>query len=209
MSPSAARRLAIALLALILAAAACALPGVAGAKVLVSQLPDQYYIVQGRTHQEIGRALHDNMVRFDLDTGDLAAAVTYGEMSFKYRYGSCGAGCVAVKDVEVLLKLRYVYPKWVSRDYAQPDVVRDWDQLMGHLVVHEEQGHGSIWKEGARSVERALMAAGPQRGAEALHAWMQRTFEAAMADVDRRHQAFDLLEKNNHTFRPFFVGWRD
>lgn len=196
----------VALLGLLALALGAAPVPEAEARVLVKRLPDQHYTVRGRTREDIGRALRDHMVRFISEESELAAALTYGTLDFRYRYKVNGAGALVIDDAEVTLTLRYVYPKWVSRDYAAPEVVQDWDTLMAHLVVHEEQGHGVIWKEGAKALEQDLLALPPQPDRAALEARLNQVLAAAMGVIDQRHQAFDLLEKNRFAFRPF--AWR-
>jgi len=179
----------------------------ASAKVLIKRLPEQHYTVRGRTHEDIGRALRDNMVRFRPETSELAAGLTYGILDYNFRWHR-DAGGYRVADAEVTLTLRYVYPKWVSREYAAPDVVQGWDVLMAHLVIHEEQGHGAIWKESAKALEGGIMSIAPQSSKEALAAKADEAYKSVMNTVVQRNQAFDLLEKNNYAFKPF-PWWKD
>ncbi|WP_083649485.1 DUF922 domain-containing protein [Salaquimonas pukyongi] len=134
----------------------CFSPGMAGdasAKVKVS-VKTTYYPISGKS----GKALNASMLRGGSNRISLSHAVAateteldFGEPKISIKKGKC-----IVEDVDVYLKIRYIYPKWKGRGAAKTQVRKRWDAFWRELKRHEEN-HGEIAKAGAKALEKELM----------------------------------------------------
>ena len=127
--------------------------GLASAKVKVS-VKTTYYPIAGRD----GKALNASMLSGGAGRIRLSHAVAateteldFGEPKIAVENGKC-----IVKDVDVYLKIRYIYPNWKGRGKASPEVRKRWDAFWRELKRHEEN-HGEIAKAGADALEKQLM----------------------------------------------------
>ena len=125
----------------------------ASAKVRVS-VKTSYYPISGAD----GKALNASMLRGGAGRINLNHAIAateteldFGEPEVAVRNGKC-----VVENVDVYLKIRYIYPNWKGRGRASPEMRKRWDAFWGELQRHE-RNHGEIAKAGAEALEKELM----------------------------------------------------
>lgn len=122
----------------------------AGVKV---KTKTSYYSIKGRD----GKALNASMLRGGGSRIKLnhAVAATETEIEFGEPKVVVKGGRCVVEDVDVILKIRYIYPKWVNKGRASGEMRKRWNSFWRELKRHEEN-HGAIALAGAKSLEREL-----------------------------------------------------
>lgn len=128
------------------------LPALAAAEVRV-KVQTSYYAISGKD----GKALNASMLSGGANRISLshAVAATETEMDFSNPKLAIRNGRCVVEDVDVILKIRYVYPKWKNRRNASAEMRARWAAFWQELKRHEEQ-HGEIARAGAAALEREL-----------------------------------------------------
>ncbi len=122
----------------------------AGVKVKTST---SYYSISGKD----GKALNDSMLKGGGSRIKLNHAVAateteldFGEPKLVIENGKC-----MVKDIDVYLNIRYIYPKWVGQNGASRETRQRWNTFWRELKRHEEN-HGKIALAGAKALEEQL-----------------------------------------------------
>jgi predicted secreted Zn-dependent protease len=125
----------------------------AGADVRV-KTTTTYYHISGTD----GRALNDSMLQGGKTRIKLshAIAATETELDFQEPKIIVENGRCVVKDVDVVLNIRYIFPKWSGKAGASREVRKRWNAFWRELKRHEEN-HGEIAKAGAERLEKALL----------------------------------------------------
>lgn len=113
-----------------------------------------YYQISGKD----GKALNQSM----LDGGKSriklthAIAATETTMDFTEPKLEVVDGKCKITDVDVILNIKYIYPKWSGRSGASSEMRKRWDAFWAELKRHEEN-HGKIAIAGAKRFEKALL----------------------------------------------------
>ena len=132
---------------------------------LVSGVPDRakagvkvktkttYYSINGKT----GKALNASMLKGGGSRIKLnhAVAATETELDFGEPKLVVEGGKCKVKDIDVYLNIRYIYPKWVGKNGASRQTRERWNTFWRELKRHEEN-HGKIALAGAKALEKQL-----------------------------------------------------
>lgn len=180
---------------LILIAAVLAIsPGVAAAKVIVTE-KTKYYNVKGNNGFELSRQmLKGGRQNISLRHAIAATATNYSlsNADVTLKNGKC-----VVSNVSVKLEITYLYPKWVSQGGTSSTVRRNWQRFYAELLKHEGT-HGAIAKQGARQVEQKIMQvkATPFRGCSDFRRKALTAFKTTTNVIRRRQMAFDRKEGN-------------
>jgi predicted secreted Zn-dependent protease len=113
-----------------------------------------YYSIKGKT----GEALNTSMLRGDGSRIKLsnAIAATETELDFAEPKIVVQDGRYVVKDVDVTLTVRYIFPSLKGQGGASKTVRQRWNEFWRELKRHEEN-HGEIGKAGVQRLEKALL----------------------------------------------------
>lgn len=162
----------------------------AGVKVKVSKT---YYPVSGRSGESLNAAmLRGGGARIRLTD---AVAATETKMDFSEpKIGVNGSKCV-IEDVDVILDIRYTFPKWTDRAKAPKAVQQRWDAFYRELVRHEEE-HGRIAKRGAEAFERELrkLSGNVSFGCRDFGLFARQRLDTVIRQTAAAQQAFDRIE---------------
>ena len=124
----------------------------ASAKVKVS-VKTTYYPISGKDGKTLNASMlkgGSTRIRLNHAVAATETELDFGEPDIAVKNGKC-----VVEDVDVYLKIRYIYPKWKGRGRASPQMRKRWDAFWVELKRHE-QNHGEIAKAGAEALEKEL-----------------------------------------------------
>lgn len=110
-----------------------------------------YYSVKGRD----GKELNLNMLKEGRKRIPLAHAIAATQYSFDFdkpKVAVKGRKCV-IDDVNVVLEIEYIFPRWTDKNRASSEMRRNWDKFYSELKRHEAK-HGEIAMKGAKALER-------------------------------------------------------
>lgn len=164
------------------------------------QLNDQTvtYDVTGSTREEVlaamVRAATAQRNEGSEGSGHFAYHTWHVDWRFETRDGP--AGC-RVWQPTLALTMSTRLPRWVDRDRAGPELIREWDAFAAALRGHE-MGHADIALDAARDVRRALTrtVSGP---CSAVGAAASRAAEEALRRARDRSRAYDVATHHGAT----------
>jgi len=131
-----------------------------------------YYDISGLTSHTLRRQMEKNGPRSKA-LGARRYALTQWQIYPRVEYLDTPYGC-EVGNVEIDLSIEYIYPNWVNRDNAHPQVIRRWDGFYRALLEYEEI-HAQNGMEAARELAERL-----------LHMFARRTCEGLENEVNSR-----------------------
>lgn len=111
---------------------------------------DEYYEIKGSTMKELFNEMHHKGGR------SVGVAWCGWQIDWDPEYAQTPQG-YTLKNSNTKIVVTYRYPRWIDRDKASGELRKEWDALVRNAIIHEK-GHGTIAKEGAYAVEKALMA---------------------------------------------------
>lgn len=175
-----------------LGAVAALAPTVASAKVVVKENV-KYYPVKGRSGIEVSKAMLVGGAR-NINMRHAIAATTTRFSISDAKVGVRNGRCV-VEDIQVTLKIEYLYPKWSSVNQAKPKVRKAWDSFYAELLKHERT-HGAIAKKAAARMEKELkgLTGTVALGCRDFGRFADQRFEKISEDLRRQQIAFDARE---------------
>jgi len=117
------------------------------------QTKTTFYSIKGKDGQTLNASMlrgGGNRIKLNHAVAATESEIEFGEPKVVVKNGRC-----VVEDVDVYLKIRYIYPKWLDRGRASREMRKRWDAFWLELKRHEEN-HGAIALAGAKSLEREL-----------------------------------------------------
>jgi predicted secreted Zn-dependent protease len=123
-----------------------------------------YYAIHGRS----AAALRVELNRLGpVDpSGKRFDAVTKWWVSWQYR-SETKSGMCAIASVDVLVKLRFTYPRWKKPARPTAALVRKWNRYLKALSIHEE-GHAKNAVQAGNRILRGIRAQAPRSSCAAL-----------------------------------------
>ncbi len=160
-----------------------------------------YYDIRGRTAQDIWRQLQLYSIRHVGLEGHVLAQCRY---SFKPdgRAVRTDRGWLPA-SVEVTLDITYSYPRWVSANYATPEIRAMWAKVIDLFERHEE-GHAVIALRNANLMVQRIRAIPPQPTQQALRAQVKALLDAIVERDNREQITFDEHCTDNAQLRGYF-----
>ena len=157
---------------------------------------EDYYLVGGRTRQEIERSIQARR------PGEFRGKTTWHvDWAFSVVTGPAG---VTLRGFDVFVQIRHTLPRWDRPRVVGAATVHAWNRYIGRLVAHE-RGHARFGLDAAAEMLRDL--APPA----AANAWTEPTAEALSdrlaARCDRilenyRAKEIDYDRRTDHGRRP-------
>jgi len=130
---------------------------------------------------------------------------------FSYTYDNTGAiqgnsATLTATNVTVTVSVTVSLPNWVEYKNASPSEQKAWDAKIAKLTTHEE-GHVAINRAGAKEIKSAIQGTtatgsgkSPRqavtRARANLQAGVRGKFDAALAAINRRNNAYDVSTNN-------------
>ncbi len=146
----------------------------------------EYYEIRGNSEKE----LRGQMCR----KGEKYDSVTSWNWRLSYRYDRAPGAC-AVDSFQVLLEIKYRYPKWMRTGNAAQTLIDKWDRYMKNLVTHEN-GHRDLAVEAAAGLTRAVAALPPARTCAELDRALRALGHERMEKLNADEKEYD--ETNRH-----------
>lgn len=108
---------------------------VVNAEPVISQ-STQYYSIVGSSVDQL-RAEMSSKGPLDPNSGRQVWAKTKWYVNWRLDYTPIGEKGCAVSAAHVTLKIEFLYPQWMNRDNAGPQLRAQWDRFFQSLVAHE------------------------------------------------------------------------
>jgi predicted secreted Zn-dependent protease len=162
------------------------------AEVIVKE-STAYYPVIGKNGNELSESMLKGGKRnINLRHAIAATSTTYeiGDAEIEIDSQRC-----RVKKIEVIVEIKYVFPKWNASRQATPKLRTAWKKFYEELVRHEKT-HGKIAKEGAKQLERELQRTSGTvaLGCNDFGAFSEMRLNAIARLLKSRQDAFDMRE---------------
>lgn len=169
----------------------------ATAKVITS-VKTSYYSVSGKT----GKAIFKSILRRGpkvAKTGHVIASTTIsmkiGNIKIAQKRGRC-----VVSNANVLLYLRYRYPKLSNKKRHSKRLRKAWQKLIKKIRIHELK-HGKIAKQLAKDVDRSIrrLSGKVSRKCKNFGRGAERNFKRLVSKSHARHARFDRSEARSRS----------
>lgn len=162
------------------------------AKVIVKERTI-YYPVNGKNGNELTESMLKGGKRnINLHHAIAATSTNYeiGDAEIEIDNRRC-----RVKKIDVIVEIKYVFPKWNGSSRATPELRAAWNKFYKELVRHEKT-HGKIAKEGAKQLERELqrISGTVALGCNDFGAFSEVRLNAIGRLLKSRQDAFDMRE---------------
>jgi len=112
-----------------------------------------YYDISGLTSHSLRREMSKKGPRIELNPRRYA--MTKWKVVHDIDYVDMEHGC-QVRNVDITLSIQYIYPHWINREDAHPQVRARWDGFYRALVEYEEM-HANNAIEAANELEKELI----------------------------------------------------
>ena len=123
----------------------------ANAKVIIKETT-VYYTLKGKDGGALGRYMESRGPSKTKLSHAIASTQTHLKFN-KTKVAGRRKNCV--EDTDIILNLKYTFPKWHGRKNASKTLGRAWDDFNKQLVIHEKR-HGKIAKDAAYAFEKQL-----------------------------------------------------
>lgn len=112
-----------------------------------------YYNVSGHDGVSLAKSIARGGKRAIPIRHAIAAAKIKRDVK-NFKSGLRRGRCV-VLDVDIVLNIKYIYPKWRGKSRASKKLQRAWDAFFSELVRHEKK-HGDIERKAAKNALAAI-----------------------------------------------------
>lgn len=179
--------------ALLVAVFAYSLPADAEARVKIKQ-STSYYNVRGINGIQVAARIITLGPKVGKNRHSIAS--TSIKLDIKNVKPRVKNGVCSIRSVDVILTLKYRYPRWLDNRRASKRLRRNWKRFYAHVKQHERT-HGKIAKEMAYEVERELrsMRGTVRRGCRDISRGAKARFAKIRKKYHAKHNRFDRLEK--------------
>ena len=127
----------------------------AQARIIVKE-KTKYYKITGKDGPQIAASIGKRGPK--ANQGEHAIASVEWNFELKNpKFAIIGNRC-KITDVDVVVYLTYVYPKWTGYRKASKTMQERWDRFLGLVERHEEK-HAKIILDGSKGLERSLKRA--------------------------------------------------
>lgn len=152
-----------------------------------------YYRITGRTAADL-RAQMNRRGPLDYSSGERYDA--YANWTFSWRYHDrVRTGKCRITSAEVLVELKYTYPRWLRPRNASTTLVGSWNRYLKALRTHE-RGHGTIAAGVGRTLLARIRALAPRRSCRKLEAAADLLGAGAIEWANRVEASYDA--RTNH-----------
>lgn len=155
----------------------------------------KWYDVSGATPQEL-RASLDALGPKDED-GKRFDAYTYWYVRWNFLYTQAVDRC-SVTSVTTSVEVTTTLPRWKVGNVEGSPLAARWDRYITALRTHEN-GHATIGKKAAATIESALWRVPPQLGCPVLEKILNQTAEELLNDARRDERNYDATTRHGET----------
>jgi len=145
-------------------------------------MSNDYYDIRGTTLMDLRREIQGKGPE-----GWWGMAHT--RMNYRITTRQADDGC-AVDTARASADAKVRLPRWANRHEGSRAVQDEWDSVIRTLDLHE-RGHVQISLDGAKELERSLLAIPHAASCDIINAEAKRRFDAVMNLVHRRQTTYD------------------
>jgi predicted secreted Zn-dependent protease len=145
-------------------------------------MSNDYYDIRGTTLPDLRREIQGKGPE-----GWWGMAHT--RMTYRLTTRPVEEGC-AVDTVRATADAKVHLPRWANRHEGSRAAQDEWDSVIRTLDLHE-RGHVQLSLDGAKELERSLLAIPRAASCDLINAEAKRRYEAVMSIVHRKQSTYD------------------